>query len=609
MWYDYSEGVDTDNLTTYAVADEATLSQVVISDDASLASSGDLYDAVVDAGFSNRTTNAYWSDAYDQIRTTRAASAGEKADTNLYQVVSNSANLTVDVVIKVDAEVAQITELDTTAVNRTLTLGGSSYGNSGEIPMASITEGSTTTLSSTVIAQKIDGTNAANTALPYYDLDAVDQSVTGTVTGWNSTTGEVELSNGTSIEQSPLYDVVVSGVKGNPVGSFSAATYVFTLDNNGKYLGAVLASDSAFLYGTFVDYESAGTSTGTVNYYVTGVTLEGAVVTEQFKTIGGVAINSTNYNGLTVAQKLWSSNTFDGGTHTGYTLTGAGDLNTTLPAGVLEMNYDWTITRANVADGYVTNSSGNTFFTNSTKFIVVSGTGTDTLSVQTFNGISELLGNADSVTLDAFGPAAGDGNIYYTRSSYIYDNVVGQTYHIDTVILGADDLDYVTTSTVYYSDGPVVTGLQTDATLTNGSTATATQYALYLNGVRGMYYITGTAPAADQFYTLTLAGTAPSGDTTVPVYTVSVATSGTTSGTYAYIGATNNLDTAMINSTIRTVTDAVVVDLVEGTTYSDITTLAQLNNAASNTGRTVTVDCVLNAAGHVTVIYVTGITG
>ena len=80
VWYDAK---DTGAKTTYALFDEATKAETVIADDADL--DGDLYDAVVDAGFSKKTDDAYWSGSYDVFSDSRLdASKGGATASNLY---------------------------------------------------------------------------------------------------------------------------------------------------------------------------------------------------------------------------------------------------------------------------------------------------------------------------------------------------------------------------------------------------------------------------------------------------------------------------------------------------------------------------------------------
>ena len=497
-----------------------------------------------------------------------------------------------DVVIKVNVEVAQITKLDTTAKDQTLTLGDSTYGT---IPTASVTEGSTTSLGSVVIANKIVGTSDTNEDLPYYDLDAVTETVSGQVTGYNATTGEIKLADGTTLEQSPLYDVVKSGIE-QPT-TYTNATYVFTMDNNGKYLGAELANDASFIYGTFADYESAGTGTGTVNYYLTGVTLDGQIVTEQFDpdSLG-------NYtDGVAVTKKTWGSNDITDGKYTGYNIDSDGDLEE-----ASSLSADWTITDEDVDDGYVDVGSAELFLTKNTKFIVVSGTGTDTLKVSTFNGIAELLGDADSVIIDA---DDADGFTYYTTSSYIYNNIVGETEQVDVAILPAAALDYTTTSSVYYGGN----GDTLETGIADAKDDDNVQYALYVNGEKGYYYIDQSATGdgvlnkGDRFFTLTVVDGVTTADGQ-PVYTAAIATKGCAlNENYSYLGATNNLDTGRFAGTIRTVTDAIVVDMTDNKDIDPIDSLADLNNAVSS-GYTVQVDYVMNNADVVTTIYVSSVT-
>ena len=304
--------------TVYASYDKATKAATVVASDADLTSAANsgLKSAVVTAGFSVLSSNAYWSGAYAQLSALRTATSQYGAsNTTMYYVVSNNAALTTDVVVKIDAQVAQISQINTTLVkNQTLTLASSTYGANGVIALNSLTANSVTTLGSVVIAKKVAGTHALNTALPYYDLTATGTKA-GTVVARDNTTGKIVLSDGTTIEMSPLaqYSAVVKSGVQMPT-TWNNASYTFVLDSDGKYLGARVNNDQSFIYGTFADYASAGLSTGTVNYYLTGVTLDGQIVTKDITAYLGGASAAANYSSLGVAKKNYSTNIFTTGT-------------------------------------------------------------------------------------------------------------------------------------------------------------------------------------------------------------------------------------------------------------------------------------------------------
>ena len=111
----------------------------------------------------------------------------------------------------------------------------------------------------------------------------------------------------------------------------------------------------------------------------------------------------------------------------------------------------------------------------------------------------------------------------------------------------------------------------------------------------------------DRFFTLTVVDGVTTADGQ-PVYTAAIATDGCAlNEKYSYLGATNNLDTGRFAGTIRTVTDAIVVDMTDNKDIDPIDSLADLNNAVSS-GYTVEVDYVMNNAGVVTTIYVSSVT-
>ena len=201
----------------------------------------------------------------------------------------------------------------------------------------------------------------------------------------------------------------------------------------------------------------------------------------------------------------------------------------------------------------------------------------------------------------------GAGSSYYTSSSYIYNNVVGETEQVDVVVLPAAALDYTTTSSVYYGGN----GASIETGLVDSKDNDNVQYALYVNGVKGYYYIDQSATGAgvlnkgDRFFTLTVVEGVTTADGQ-PVYTAAIAGSGCAlNEKYSYLGATNNLDTARFAGTVKTVTGATVVNLVDPDMA--LNSLSDLNNAVS-TGYTVEVDYVWNAAGVVTTIYVSSAT-
>ena len=595
VWYDKNGG---NALRTYAMFDEAAMVDVVVAKAGNnlgdTSTSGYLGKVAKDAGFKIASSGAYGSNAYaamnGSIGTTPASSAA-----GIYALISNSSDKTLDVVIAVDAVVAQISQVNTTAKDQTLTLASSGYGagSDGVIFRDSVLAGSATALGSEVIAQKITGTNSdkigTNKAgdLPYYDLQSLPQSISGKVSAYNAATGEVTLSDGSKLEQSPLYGVVKSGITQTTPNT--NASYTFTLDKSGKYLGAKLSSDATFIYGTYADFQDPNLGESTISYYMFGVDMNGSKLpATQIKKIDTNDINGARYNALAVTRKTYGLNGADGntitkGAYTGYAVGADGSLSTTLPSGINKLTSDWTLTSDHAKAGYYS-IGGTLFLTNSTKFVVVSGTGTDTLDVKTYNGIGALLGSANQVVIDW---DSTEGSTYYTQSSYIYNNAVGSTWQVDTVILPAKAMTTTTNANLFYC-----------AKATAGVTDTKTSavaYELYnTKGEKATYYLT-SAPSDNTFYTLTeTTSTTNNGEKT---YAIASVGDGSTAGTltvkvnkaYGGTGNTNNLDTALLDSVLYTVTNAAVVDVTGGKDsggkdINAMDSLAALNAAVSGGG-------------------------
>jgi len=318
---------------TYAILDRANLAKTVYSPDGTdgnklsdvafttnAAAAKSLGAAAMAAGFDVdlEASEAHESNVYDRITNATVAKATTASPNGLYALVSNNSDKTVDVIVALSAEVAEITQKNTIANTQTLTLAGrgtnattpaqiaaSTFkngdpGTAGVIYVKSLVEGSETELGAKVTAWQVKGTNDAtaykdadkatkgtagtNKNMPYFQLDKVTKSVTGTVVSYDSTAnGKLTMSDGKVYERSYLWSKVVKGAIQTPLNAAGAVefqagvNYTIWLDDDGRWLGATTAY-SDFLYGTYADYTVGELGSAEMKYYVTGVTIDGEIV-------------------------------------------------------------------------------------------------------------------------------------------------------------------------------------------------------------------------------------------------------------------------------------------------------------------------------------------
>jgi len=304
------------------------------------------------------------------------------------------------------------------------------------------------------------------------------------------------------------------------------------------------------------------------------------------------------------------------------------------------------------------------FLTNSTKFVVVDGAGTDNQKSTVYNGLSEFLGNGNvSVKIDAStAPMAKFGAyltqdagevpstapykmVYYSLSSETYDQVYDPSAKvIDTVFIPATMI----TRTPSVSGDLYFVGDST-ANIINADD-NATLYTMYKNGVEGTYWINGlsdltkdgnvngTDPDADivtelgdnvfyqlvdsgrtahdggKIYTL-LAMTTATADRTIigQYYGTSTTTADTTTvmanaaTTTGYLATTRNSQVAFIGGRtanfLYNVQNAIVKNLHAAYTINSLADLNGQSSLTSNQG--VNVSCVLgDTTSTIGLIYV-----
>jgi len=562
-------------------------------------------------------------------------------------------------------------------------------------------------------ATAINNATKANMETAYFLLARIDKTVEGTVVAYNTARGTVTLDNGTVLNRSKYYHTVVNWDDSTnnsssapasviPQGWVQGATnweegyanvgYKFYLDHEGNYIGAERSYGTTFLYGTYQDY-SQETSSSTFNYYLTGVDMNGEIKTVQLKkywtsAIATATINSTDALGVPFRNpNIASTNTGFGmgeGVYKGFAINGTTADGETADAGTDRNEYlnnmarlgikygddgdafDSNITidkNATVLGAKVTSATAsgsatdsNKYFTEATKFILVSGFGTDNVKAEVYDGISKLKGDSSSVILDMAGTvtlksdwtgAPANTMTYYTESPYTYAQSGDTAMKIDTIILPKEAVTWTGGSGLYYVGDPT-------PTLINSWGTDAWKYNLYQDGELKEVWLTNmpggsgtTDKALDKDTFLHLEDTGEKANDGQPIYTAgNYDNAGNfTAGTYltntltadlapaaagktylteaTYSAITRDAQTATFTGTdaakLLRVADAMVVNLnaeencimrpASGFIWPGITDLTTLNEAGSInpvTGRALKVAAVVDPSNPlvVTTIYV-----
>ena len=285
------------------------------------------------------------------------------------------------------------------------------------------------------------------------------------------------------------------------------------------------------------------------------------------------------------------------------------------------------------------------YFTENTKFILVSGFGTDDLDAKVYNGITELVtkdGHTSAkIALNAAAPAWADRDsngvqmsdmTYLTQSPFVYSQNRVLSRQADVIILPARAVTWNDSTTVRYVG-------DNTRTLVNVG-ANATQFTMYNNGVAENVWVSGmindsTSSAwkidqngNDRFYQLTKAAGSVNGQ---PIYNVAIVNEGWTQNIYT--ASTMNAQTGSfecsINGNGRTATEISLMRVANANitnlnvlnaapTWPGINSLKTLNDAGSlgeydiptigngqHGGRTdLRVSAVTDSSTNVTQIYV-----
>ena len=480
------------------------------------------------------------------------------------------------------------------------------------------------------------------------------------------------------------YEHLVNGVT-KLTGSNTAAgvTYSFYMDEVGRFIGVGIPNDYSFLYATFADYQIGNLGTGTIGYYAYGVDWDGNIVKDKQISSITLPINhqvdglveatfpgkygtlSFGYNNLPITNKNQGSpsinmgNEIWEGANTRFMMNPAGHMSwynegnsskygtqfigfdntrgiVQPGTSVTSNDFSWEITSNDVVNGFkrvygsVGNGQNAYLLTNSTKFIVVSGSGTADLAVKTYNGIGELVGNGSSAEIDLGWDAVNSkftkDYVYFLTSADKYGNVnTNDNATIDTVILSDSNLNnYAANSLFFAAPGATATGVK----LAGTDDANINQYKLYSNGQVGYYWVdesisggaTGDVNTGD-FYQMTPVKTI-NGQTIYRAAKVTDVQNNNVGATYNYI-VVNDMSTAEITFSngqkqVFKVTAANVTEAF-GTNTPVITTntidsVLKLNHAVSmgqgngNSGDLYTVSVAIVYSGiNVVDIYVTNI--
>ncbi|MBD5099067.1 MAG: S-layer homology domain-containing protein [Clostridiales bacterium] len=561
--------------------------------------------------------------------------------------------------------------------------------------------GSTNTPTDSGNATVRSGKRSTTTSTYYYKVDQLVTKVTKTLWKYDQNTQECFFADGSSLKKSIYANAVDGSFKANQFVNAPhdyRQDYTFYLDREGDYLfWEIPSATSSFVYGTYIDWETKLAS-GEFIYPLVYVDAQGkdhndhanANITKVENAtptaIGDMGVKG--YGDIILPKRdIATSGNVSGfvkGTYVGYSLDSNGVLNEI--SNIADRNTGFwqadtdnfgtatsttVINTTGVAIGAVpvanadaagaiytagTYNNDHLFFTNSTKFVVVTGAGTATQKATVYNGLAEFLGDGNvSVKIDATtlrntttlaGPYLDETGVvatdpyklvYYSLSSETYDQIYDPSARVvDTVFIP----DVMVTRTPSVSGDLYFVG-NNAASIIN-ATDNATLYTMYKDGVKGDYWIDGlldrdddsdadTVDALGQnvFYQLVDAGrtaydggkvykllamSATTANNTIigQYYGTSTTTADTTTRmanaalTLGYLATTQNAQAAFIGG--RTGNDLFnVVGANVTNLYNDYTidNLAQLNGTSSLTSNMgVDVSCVLGNANNVTQIYV-----
>ena len=519
-------------------------------------------------------------------------------------------------IISVDEIVAKVYAQNNFATVPTLTLKEGNTSGSGTTNVAynqkNLTgfDKDTMGVNTFVMVTKINS-DAINLAL-------IDKTVKGSVR-YSDAKGNVTLADGTVLAKSAVKVYTSAGNAGvaQATGYEPLKSYVFTLDNDGRYIGSKLGADS-YLFGTYAYYQVDNAATAKMSYYLTGVTADGQVVTKAF--------DGKNYATLSIPRldtaNMDIQNPGDLGKDFTLTETSTADLYSAATGvnapyktigDIMTSSADATVKKDTIAIG----KDNNYFIDENTTFYFVSGTAAEP-TVQTVTGKTALLGEGDTYVLPK--------ESVVSASVLNYSNNTAANMHVDTVLVKAPYQANVASDLYYVAKGEEVKTTVSDSTNTmihvRNNDKTKSVYIVTSSTDPNFVDVdaivgssTGTTAVADKFYThvANRAGvetlTAIADDTgAIKAYYGKEVNFAGTYGAYL-TGAAGTI----VN---RIASNAVVVDLREAnvngfdgsnnayvgqSVTGEINTVEKLINASAN--YSFTVDAA-GTAGGVTIVYI-----
>ena len=296
------------------------------------------------------------------------------------------------------------------------------------------------------------------------NLAKLEKTVTGTYS-YRDAQNTITLTDGTKLTQSPLF--TAAGTAGmSPENNSTtissllslAKSLVFVLDEDGRYVSYQEVSNG-YLFGTYAYYVIDNAATAQVSYYVTGVTIDGQVVTKKINGDSTTGYNSnviqnttTGIANLNTNSQLINNSTLKGADLM-VTETSTADIfrveaNAPASTGVAPITDGTTITKTSaVLSG---SSYVNYFVDENTTFYFVTGS-VAAPEVQTVSGKEALLAGGDNYVLK-------DAVMSTSVLNYTYGNVAN--YHVDKVLVKGPYSANTAKNLYYVTDGALIsTGL------------------------------------------------------------------------------------------------------------------------------------------------------
>ena len=265
---------------TYAILDKAELVKTVFADNAllnanSATSAINLLDAAQANGFTGANkawTAAFMSDRYSQFSSARDNDDTIKSKVGIYTLISNGANLDVDVAIVLNQEVAVINQRNSTVKNGEYIFLGtknSSFGSqlagqgtAGEIFDSQLSPESVKTLGTLVTAHQIVGTNdnavvftggtakdrdytavGGNTTADapncWYQTDKLEPAFTGTISTYTLGTTDIKgkwIAQQNAVAENIVTSVTLSDSKSYPLSGITGSQYEYGFDTTDSHL-------------------------------------------------------------------------------------------------------------------------------------------------------------------------------------------------------------------------------------------------------------------------------------------------------------------------------------------------------------------------------------